>query len=530
MLHKIRKTTNSLVFRIFIGILAIAFAWGFRSAIGNFGDKLLVSFNDIDSIYYSEFHKARAEEISKIQRTKGSGLTEQELDNMQIADSVLQNLISKRLIAYVAKSYDLDFSEATIANLIKSQPLFKNESGNFDIDRFRSYIRMTNLSPEEYSKEVKDSLSMSIIVRNLGGNTFIPRARINNVINHMSEARIADIVSIDLTSMELPIKDTEEKTLQNFYNENKNLFIKPWQREVCYSAITEKSSQNHIIIHDKEIQKFYKENKSDFNGKTLEQSKNNVIRHLYKEKFSHWIINLSKSLDDEVAGGSNLSEITSKYKLPRKCESNITASNIAKKASGLLADHITDIYDMEVGEVSYPADLKQGGIMLFEIAKYEPEAITEYSKIKNLVQKKYSEFTYRQNKIKAAQDFAGIVTHSNFTAKAEEKDLKITPNTIFVRMNGDKKYPANMISNLFSAKKNQILGPFIDGNKAHLMLLRNIKHDKATIDKLKNSKINLTNHMRANFADELLIFAGQKSDMQIKANPDSLKLSSENRE
>ena len=94
--------------------------------------------------------------------------------------------------------------------------------------------------------------------------------------------------------------------------------------------------------------------------------KDKIRNYLRKEKFDYWVASITKTLDDEVAAGSSLSEIAAKQKIQMRCEKNISADNIGKKASGLFSPFLSDIYDMSEGEVSYPADLENGGIVVCE--------------------------------------------------------------------------------------------------------------------------------------------------------------------
>lgn len=528
MLHKIRKTTDSTIFRIFLIIVAIAFAWGYRDFIGGAGNRVIVSFSGVEPISFSEYSKARHNEITKLQRSEGVSFSEEQIDAMNIPASVLQKLINSRLMKFLANELELDFSDATIADIIKKLPVFRNEEDLFDHERFKTYLRMNYLTSEEYAASVHDYLAETIILGSFVGNSHIPKARIDNIINYMAEKRIVDVATLPLTSDKVSAANVKDEVLKNFYNENKDLFKSPWKRDICYLTMDQKTAKNHIDVTESDLLNFYEENKSEFEGKKFEQVKGTIRSYLKKEKFDYWISGITKSLDDDVAGGASLSEIASKNKVQVKCEKNISSSNIASKAGGIFAPFLSDIYDMAEGEVSYPADLESGGIVLFEVTKYSPEALQEFDKVKGSVKKNYAIFSHRQDKIKLIQDFASKVSAANFVEKSRVKNMRLNIQKAFVRANlgEDEIFPVNMINSIFAAKKGEIVGPFIEGDKAHIFVLKAISKDKNTISAMKKDKTAIISSIKDGMTEELLLHAGQKSKMTIKTDLKSLSSSS----
>lgn len=527
MLHKIRKTTDSIVFRVFLGVIAIAFAWGYRDFVGGVGNKVIVSFKGVSPITFSEYSQARHEEITKLQRSEGISFTEEQIDEMNIPASVLQKLITNRLIKFLALDLDLDFSDGAVAEVIKKLPAFRDEENIFDIERFKTYLRMNNMSVEEYSDNVHDYLAQTIILGSFIGNSHVPAKRIENIINYMSEKRLVDIASISLVSNNVNPGKVSEDVLQNFYKENKDLFKSPWKRDICYLKINQQSAKEHIKVSENDISTFYKENKSEFENKKLDQVKDKIRNYLRKEKFDYWVASITKSLDDEVAAGSSLPEIAAKQKIQMRCEKDISAKNIDKKASGLFSPFLSDIYDMSEGEVSYPADLENGGVVLFEVTKYVPESFLDYAKVKNQVKDKYARYSHRQEKIKQIGEFAAKANSKNFVIDARSKNMQLLIQRPFMRsdMSEEATFPSAMIAEIFKAKKDVVVGPFIEQDKAYLFVLKNIGKDKKTQKGMKNDQSGIVSSIREGMSEELLVYSGQKSRMEFKTDVNSLKAS-----
>lgn len=402
-----------------------------------------------------------------------------------------------------------------------------DEDNVFEMDRFKAYLRANNMSVEEYSGNIHNYLAQTIILGSLVGNAHIPKQRIENIVNYMSERRVIDVATLSLTSEQINPNNVKEDILQNFYNENKDLFKSPWKRDICYLTINQQTAGSHIKVTEEDIRNFYNENKSEFQKKKFERVKDQIQEYLQKEKFDYWITSRAKTLDDEVAAGSSLSEIAAKNKIQMKCEKNITASNIENKASGLFAPFLTDIYDMSEGEVSYPADLESGGLVLFEITKYVPEALLEYAKVKNKVKEKYAIFSHRQEKIKLAQDFVSSTNPANFVADARAKNLQLMLQRPFVRANMTEEsiFPNIMLNSIFTANKDVVLGPFIEGDKAYAFVVKSIGNDKKTASSMRNEKNAIVSSIKEGMSEELIQYAGYKSKMNVKVDQAALRVS-----
>jgi|GEM_PF-2970568 len=526
MLHKIRKTTDSLIFRAFLIIVAIAFAWSYRDAIGGIGDRDIVSFKGAAPIKRSEFERARFEEITRLQKAEGMNFTEEQIEQMDISSSVLQKLITARLVKFLSAKYDLDFSDAAIADVIRKLPMFKDADNRFDIERFKSYLRINNLTPDEYSDEVKDYLSQTILLGGFVGNFYMPNSRIKNIVDFMSEKRVVDIAVVSLASNEAARKNPGDKELKNFYNENKDLFKSPWTRDICYIAIQSNNAKNNKVkVDNAEVKSFYKENKAEFKGQSYAKAATEIKKYLLKEKFDYWIGEVTKTLDDDVAGGMNLSEIAARHSLSMVCEKNISEANIAKKASGLFVPFLGEVREMSEGEVSYPADIEDGGVMLFEVTKYSSERLEEFASVKNKVIAKYNIFSHRQEKIKIAQDFADKTSSSKFINDAKRRGMGLRIARPFVRIEASdiNNYPESMVRSIFEADTNSVIGPFMQKDKAYLGIVRRVLKDKVVQKNMQKEKREIASSIKEGLFEELLEHVRIASDMKIKVNPALLR-------
>ncbi len=531
MLQKIRKTAEGVIFRIFLGIIVLAFAiWGASDIAKGKSNREIVTFKNVSPITYEDFAIAKAKEIKNIQRSEGVTFSEEQIAKMNIDNEIMGILVRKKLLSSLISRYDLDFSDAVIADVIKTFPLFHDENKTFSIERFKSYLHMNNLTTTEYSEEVKDYIARSIILGSFVGNSYVASARISNIVDFMSEKRTIDIASISLTdNKRVEAFNISDETLVNFYNENKDMFKTQEMRDICYSKIDYNIGKSHILVTDQEVKQFYDENKSEFANNKFEKVKADIKQKLEKHKTDIWVSEISKSLEDEVAGGSTLSEIVDKYKLKRICEKNLNAQNIDSKAGGIFASFISHIYEMAENEVSYPLENKDDGVILFEVTKHVREAPLEFAAVKQDVVAKYKLFAYRQESLKRIQDCASSADAASFNKTAGEFGLNIQTGKSFERSDlaNIKTFPAEMLVAIFSSDKGMVVGPFVSEDSAYIFVVRNIISDKDAKRKMETSKDNIIEKIREGLMEELLFYERVQNGVAVKFDPKALDVRSE---
>ena len=521
MLQQIRKTASSTPFKILLGLIAISFAIGVTDRLTGPSSKEIATFSEIEPVTYNEFMKIRTLKIRQIQQNSDEPISEEQINAMGLNQLVIQNLITNKLIEFLAYKFDLAFSDKVLADFIRGLPLFRNDSNEFDIDKFKSFLRMQNVTEDEYSNEVSSALSKDIIMSSLIGNSYISNIRTDNIIAHMSDIRKVEIASIPLNprSQTTMAQNFSTDELKKFYNENSDLFKSNEVRDICYAKLNASSAKGQIEVADSDIQNYWNDNKAEFSGQKFEKAKASIKSKLQKEKLDSWLIETSKALEDEVAGGATLQEIASKYKLKRICEKNISSENIETRADGLFTTFSDQIAEMDDKTVSYPLALpRENGQVLFEIARIAPEHIKDFDSTKDQITATYATFLHKQNVIQKLQAFASSARESSFAQDAAAIGLSALPAKDYIRANltQNVNFPPEMLVGMFASDKGKIMGPFVTDDNAYLFVVRSIGYDKKTGDRIaKEAGDSIVGKLREGMFEELMMYAQGTSKMKV---------------
>lgn len=493
MLNNIRKTANTLIMRILLGMIAFAFiGWGIKDVLVSTNNYDLVTFSDAETITEEEFLKAKAQQIRNIQKQMGLNFTEQELTQLNINQIVLRQLVSNRMIVYLNNYYDLDLSDDTIIKLLQDSPDFKNERGLFDVSLFENFIKHSYINEEEYLSSIKEKVLKSTLISIFLEPFKTPQIMLKNIVNYMAEVRDVDLVEIDLTKrpkdLIIPVPTTNQ--LEELYKNHQESFALPERRILSYITFSR-----------------------DILQKQLHDSNNELSQ---TEKLEQLFFTIIKNLEDEVAAGSSLVEIANKYELSIQNIEDISYAELSN-SNMVLSPSADTIFELEEKELSYPLELPDNKtFVLVEIKSVQPSKIPELSNIVDKVKNLWDDNYVRNVNLKTIE---AIAREYKVTDKSKDfTEIKVNNNTSFSRseIQNNKILPSELISAIFQANIGSNTPVFQQQSKAYFAHIKLKRIDKKkSKEMLKNDVENISTGIKNNIIDELIIYAVRKNKMKI---------------
>jgi peptidyl-prolyl cis-trans isomerase D len=522
MLNNIRKASDSVIIRILLAMIAFAFVgWGIKDVLQAKHNQDLVIFSNAKNISEADFLKAKAEEISNIQRQTGASLNDNEINQLDIDDIVLQRLIEDSMIQYLVGYYDLDISDETIIEFVKSSPTFKNAKGEFDIEIFKSAFKNSHRSEEDYLLNIKKDILKDTLLSILLESFKTPEIMIKNFVDYMAEVRQLDLVSIDLKNKpkDFSVEAPTTEMLEEFYKNNQELFTLPEMRNFSLVKIPNRFLLDKINITNDELMKFYNENKEDFNSKNFEQAKNTIGELLQKQKYEELSIEFNKNLEDAVAAGSTLLEIAEKFGLKLEELNNITYDDLLSDKTGI-ANAADNIFELTEGEVSYPVELEdKSGFLLVELKLIKPSKVEDFSNIKERITALWNEKYLEDINIKFFDNLAKDYKPGSFNIKYLAAN-GVNVNTRFSISRSEfnnNQLPEELIMSIFQIKKGSNSNIFKYKDKAYFAHLKSTKLDPNIERNVqKKARSNISNHIKYGAIDELLSYLSKQNKIRIK--------------
>ncbi|WP_375326877.1 peptidylprolyl isomerase [Candidatus Tisiphia endosymbiont of Nemotelus uliginosus] len=515
MLNNIRKTADSFVMKILLGMIIFAFVgWGIKDVLQSNKNFDLVKFTYASNISQDDFLKAKSEQIRIIQSQTKVALNEEDIKQLHLDDLILKKLINNNILNYLASYYDLDLSNNTMLQFIKEAPDFKNQQGLFDINLFKNFLKNSYINEAKYLAEVKEQILKNTVISIFLENLPVPNVMVQNIVNYMAEIREVDLLQINLKQQPkgLIIPAPTQEQLEDLYQKNKSLFALPEQRSIAYIKITNDILPKQIHISQEELLNFYLANKEEFNNKNFSEVQKQVEQLLQKQQFDILLQQFIRELGDEVAAGSNLVEISKKYKLPLHNMNYISYSEALKNPD--ISQNADSIFKLTDGELSYPLEEKDSFILV-AIKEIKPNQIQELALVKEQLKKLWREEYLKDYNLQKIQ---ALATDYVLGKKISIPGIAINKAAHFIRseLRDNKHLPEDLLLSIFQTTPKSATPVFQSQDIAYFAYIKSVKtdHTKSQVIQEKN-KDNIVNNIKNGVIEELIHYLIKHNKMTI---------------
>lgn len=524
MLIKFRKAANNLFVRILLGLVALSFLIaGAAGFLGGNSAGNIVTFSKTDSISAEEFMAARAREIENIQRQNNINLTEEQITEMNLDKQVLQKLVNESMIKYLAKLYELDLSDEEVVGFIKQLPYFKDQDGNFDLKLFKEAFKNSKKLEDEYIMNLKNDLIKAALL-DVFMNSFKPsKIMTDNIINYIATTKYFDLVTIDLSNkpagFKIPV--IEDAQAREFYKNSENRFIVSELRSFDYLVFDRDFFAKTIRVEESEIKSHYEENKNDFENKPYASVKKDVQTVIFNGKMEEEMSSLVKKLEEDIAAGMNLKDLSAKYKVRVLSLSAISKELLSSDENLALGDIADNLFEMSENEVSYPAELpEQGKIILTELKKITPSSKKEFAEVKDqitdILQKKAILDANMAILAEVQKTYDPVKTKPN-TLKGKNITVKTNQSLSRADIEFESKISPELMNMIFKTAKGKATELVIDGNKGYFAFMRDEKVSPTIIKKISDTSMEqIITTLKESIIQEMIGHMTELNGMKVK--------------
>ena len=182
------------------------------------------------SITQREYQMRLAQQVEFFSQMMGGQMTQQQMAQMGIKDTVLGGLVQQKLILNAGMKMGLTLSEAELKEEIKKLPYFQT-SGKFDVNKYRGLLQANNYTPAQFeemighdmtTRKMDQMLNTMIVSDSLAKD--ILQFKTNIVKTDSVKVERQDLVSqVNVTPAEAKEFANDEKNarlLEDMYKEN----------------------------------------------------------------------------------------------------------------------------------------------------------------------------------------------------------------------------------------------------------------------------------------------------------------------
>ncbi|HKX49474.1 MAG TPA: SurA N-terminal domain-containing protein [Candidatus Binatia bacterium] len=366
MLDFLRKKKRSWIITILLGLIIVVFIAFYGGSQQPTGVTSHVAEVNGESISQREFivHYQRAVERYR-EMFKGS-FTPELLKNLNIKQSLLEEMIEARLVVQEARRLCLSATDEELMNAIAQVPEF-HVNGRFNKERYIQLLRANRLTPAQFEEDQRKQLTIQRLLGVLADAAHVTEAEVRERYRFEQEKINLQFIRFSVSDNLSEVKITDED-VQKFYDRNKESLKEPLKVQVEYIPYSFEQFSGPVQLTDKEVEDYYNTNRAT-KFTTPKQAK---VRYIMvrldagadaKQKEAAQV--RANRIVAEARGGKNFAELAKKESQDPSAEKG---GEIGWLNQGQLPEALDkQIFALAKGEISEPIETPVG----FHIVKVE---------------------------------------------------------------------------------------------------------------------------------------------------------------
>jgi len=389
MIRIIREFSVSWVSKALLVLLIGSFGiWGITDFLRPKFRSDVVATVGKETITRVLFYQSLRNEMSRIRAQMGDEIDKNPELLMVLSSQVLTNLIQESLLRQELKNLNLFISDETLKDIVHSEDAFRDENGQFSKKKFDVLLAHQGLSESYYLSMIKKDLQKRFLLKAVIQGVKMPENMLNPLVEQLKETRALSVAILPIGIF--PIVETpSEEELRSFYNAHNELFMLPEVRDLSVVILDSKTYEDQLKNAEPSLQK--------------EERTEKALAQLYEA---------GKEIQDDLASGSTLMEISNSMNLPFATIQKVTitgkgedgASKIGPKAGLFTEDMLKQAFELGEGNESDLIELGKGRFYIVVADRVDPQAIPPFERVKDKVIEKYKDVLRMKLALKKAKE------------------------------------------------------------------------------------------------------------------------------
>jgi len=201
MLNLMRRFASTWVGKLLGGLLLIGLAgFGISNVLLDLGSTTLAKVGNED-ITTTQFQRAYQQQLNQFAQQTGQMPTSQQALQLGIPTAVIGRLASDAAVNQLATSYGLGVSDAQLAKMVREDPSFANNLGNFDRAQFQQALQQGGYTEAEYFDLQTRAARRQQIAVGLFAGTAVPKAAQDLLNRYRNDTRTVEYFTLNATSI-----------------------------------------------------------------------------------------------------------------------------------------------------------------------------------------------------------------------------------------------------------------------------------------------------------------------------------------
>lgn len=400
--------------------------FGVDTFFGSSGADSAVAKIGKESISRQEFDQAQRNQLDEMRKEYGQEFDAQMLNSPEAKQGILDNIISRKVIANEAVNSKLTIGDEIIQKNILEAPGLKKADDSFDLDRYKSLLASQGMTPVMYEQSLRQDLMVQQLVSSIQKSAFSSKFLAEKISTISEQERTVQALPFPLSDYTSKVKVTDAM-LRAHYDKNAATYTLPEKVSIEYVVLDGSAVALQTEVTDAEVSAFYEQNKGNYSFDE-------------QRRASHILLNLTKD-----ASASEAKEVKAKAetllaqvkknpelfaKLAKENSQDLGTSenggDLDYFARGAMVKEFDEsVFKLKLNEIS---GLVQSdfGIHIIQVTGIKPKAIKPIEEVKSQliaeIKKQKSSKAFTQ----AADEFSSLIYDQSESLKPAADKLKLT--------------------------------------------------------------------------------------------------------
>jgi peptidyl-prolyl cis-trans isomerase D len=194
----------------------------------------------------------------------GQPVTMAQMQSAGLDQQVLGRLIGEASLGEAARSLGVSVGDTELQKQIMDVQAFHNASGKFDRETYKFALRQEGYSEVQFEAQLRGDVARSIIQSAVGGGVKAPEAVTEAYTQFVAQKRGFTWAEITESDLATPVATPTDDQLQAYYKDHIADFTAPETRDITYAWLTPDMLKNKVKIDDATLKQEYQSRLSEF--------------------------------------------------------------------------------------------------------------------------------------------------------------------------------------------------------------------------------------------------------------------------
>ncbi|MGA2532569.1 MAG: SurA N-terminal domain-containing protein [Candidatus Aminicenantales bacterium] len=487
MLKTMRKNVKSLKWVLWLivatFIISIFFIWGGAGQLGEKSRTNALAYVGREKISSDEYVQSLRQRLDAMKK-QFSGLNQNLIQQLNIPQQTLEQLIQQRLLLQIARDRGLKATDAEVRDRIVSYPVFQKDGQFVGFDIYRRILDYNHIPLKDFEEGLTNDVLLNKVVRYLTAGIIVSDDEVWDSYRKQNDSAKIEYLVSEASKAEVMDKPTDAQIRETF-EKNAAAHRIPEKRAGDYIFLKTDDVKKDIKVQDAEIQKYYKDNISQF--KESEKLRLSRVWLPFTAKDKDAVLAQARDVLKKAQGGADFAELAKTYSKDDKAKAGgdwgladwrSLSAKETEAAGKLNLGKISDIVETDTGAAILKVTEKTAAATkaLAEVSA-TIKGILEDQKARTLV-------TERIGKIGKL-----ALKEKSLDLAAQKEGLKVASTGALKRGEalGDFDTAGSLSESLFGLKGKEISAPVYTYTGAGLTQLQKIEPDRpAKLEEVKD--------------------------------------------